>query len=208
MNRDKSPRGSIVCSTRGVEVGEGSVGEFNRKATIVVYIKSGSGNLAKRFHHFCQRNGINARPVWDVGQVVLADRADAYECIGSADALARLVGEDGGERMEAVIEWHFPLNVRAPRCAGTGSGEKTKKLQEMMRPKAQRQLMEDARYTADAVALEKERWVVVDVRGERTFYVKREALIHAGRGEGAGWIHHQTWTKKSGWQTEESIGLQ
>jgi hypothetical protein len=68
----------------------------------------------REFARFCTHWGIHAFPV----QEAIDGRPDAWECIGSVDALERLIAHP------AVVRWHYILNVQPPFGA-QGSGEVT-----------------------------------------------------------------------------------
>jgi hypothetical protein len=105
-----NPRGSIVCPSRPIDIGNGCV-LTGRKPGIVVYVKAGSGRLYREFIRFCDRAGIDTKPVENAD----ADRPTAFECVGSLESLDRLAGHP------SVSRWHYILSVRPP-LAAVGSG--------------------------------------------------------------------------------------
>src|SRR4051812_45299487 len=102
-----NPRGSIVMPSRPVDIG-GGVMVTGRKPGIVVYIDSTAKNR-RELERFCNRNGIDARPV----QFVREDMANAWECIGTVESLERLTNHP------VVTDWHLIIAVAIPR---TGAG--------------------------------------------------------------------------------------
>jgi hypothetical protein len=129
-----SPRGRIVCPTRPVPVG-GAIAT-GAKPGIIVYVKAGSGRLMREFARFCERWGVHRRPA----QEGYGDRPDAWEVLGSVDALERLIGHP------AILNWHYILNVAPPRAA-QGGGEVTDRVRKAIRlarmPKADRLAAEE-----------------------------------------------------------------
>jgi hypothetical protein len=109
----RNPRGRIVMPTRPVPIGGGVV-VTGPKPGIVVYVRAGSGRLMREFDRFCQHWGIFRRPV----QEAIDGRPDAWEVLGSVDALERLIGHP------AIVRWHYVLSVKPPMAA-QGSGEVT-----------------------------------------------------------------------------------
>jgi hypothetical protein len=107
----RNPRGRIVMPTRPIHIGGGVV-ITGPKPGIVVYVRAGSGRLMREFERFCQHWGIFRRPV----QECIDGRPDAWEVLGSVDALERLIGHP------AVIRWHYILSVKPP-VGAQGSGE-------------------------------------------------------------------------------------
>lgn len=105
------PRGRIVCPSRPVHIGGGVV-ITGPKPGLIVYVRAGSGRLMREFHRFCQHWGVHPRPV----QECVPGRPDAWECIGSVDALERLIAHP------AVVRWHYILDVKPP-VGAQGSGE-------------------------------------------------------------------------------------
>jgi hypothetical protein len=85
-----------------------------RKPGLIVYVKAGSGRLMREFDRFCQHWGIYRRPV----QEAIDGRPDAWEVLGSVDALERLIAHP------AVARWHYILSVKPP-VGSQGSGEVT-----------------------------------------------------------------------------------
>ncbi|MBN9522507.1 hypothetical protein J0H58_28960 [bacterium] len=105
-----NPRGSIVMPSRPVDIG-GGVMVTGRKPGIIVYIESTAKNR-RELERFCNRNGIDARPV----QFVREDMANAYECVGTVESLERLTGHP------VVADWHLIIAVAIPRT-GAGAAE-------------------------------------------------------------------------------------
>jgi hypothetical protein len=106
------------------------------KPGLVVYIRARSGRLTKEFHRFCTYHGLHARAV----QAVINDRPDAFEVIGTVDALERLIGHP------AVADFHYILSVRPP-VGAQGSGEVTDRVRKSINrdrlPKADRLAAEE-----------------------------------------------------------------
>jgi hypothetical protein len=129
------PRGRIVMPSRPVHIGGGVV-ITGPKPGLIVYVRAQSGRLMREFHRFCAHNGIHPRPV----QEAVPGRPDAWECIGSIDALERLIGHP------AVMRWHYILDVRAP-VGGQGCGEVTDRVRHAINrdrlPKADRLAAEE-----------------------------------------------------------------
>jgi hypothetical protein len=131
----RNPRGRIVMPTRAVPIGSGVV-ITGAKPGIIVYVRAGSGRLMREFDRFCQHWGIFRRPV----QECIDGRPDAWEVLGSVDALERLIGHP------AVIRWHYVMSVKPPMNA-QGSGEVTDRVRNVIRmtrmPKADRLAAEE-----------------------------------------------------------------
>ena len=129
------PRGSIVMPTRPVHIG-GGVCITGPKPGLIVYVRAGSGRHMREFHRFCSHHGIHPRPV----QESIPGRPDAWECIGSVDALERLIAHP------AVVRWHYILNVKPP-VGGQGGGEVTDRVRQAIRrqrmPKPDRLALEE-----------------------------------------------------------------
>lgn len=131
----REPRGRIVMPTRPVPIGGGVV-ITGAKPGIVVYVRAGSGRLMREFDRFCCHWGIYRRPA----QEAYGDRPDAWEVLGSVDALERLIGHP------AVVRWHYILSVKPP-VGAQGSGEVTDRVRKAVRrqqmPKADRLAWEE-----------------------------------------------------------------
>jgi hypothetical protein len=93
-----------------------------RKPGIIVYVKSGSSRLMRQFHAHSAANGIHGERVQEFPD----ERQEAWECLGSVEALEALTGHP------AVVRWHYILNVRPPRGA-SGSGEVTERVARSIR---------------------------------------------------------------------------
>jgi hypothetical protein len=116
----RNPRGRIVMPTRPVPIGGGVV-ITGAKPGIVVYVRAGSGRLMREFERFCEHWGIFRRPV----QAAVNGRPDAWEVLGSVDALERLIGHP------AVVRWHYILSVKPPLCV-QGAGEVTDRVRRVI----------------------------------------------------------------------------
>jgi hypothetical protein len=116
--------------SRPVHIGGGVV-ITGPKPGIVVFIRARSSKWCREFRRFCDRHGIHPRPV----QECIDGRPDAWECIGSVDALERLIGHP------AVVRWHYILNVKPP-VGAQGAGEVTDRVRRSINrdrlPKADR----------------------------------------------------------------------
>jgi len=140
-----NPRGRIVCPTRPVPIGAAVA--TGAKPGLIVYVRAGSGRLMREFTRFCAHWGIHARPV----QEVIDGRPDAFECIGTVDALERLIGHP------AVTNHHYIMDAKPPLgAAGGGSpdGVNVKRaLRDQRTPKADRLARDETerreRLTAD-----------------------------------------------------------
>src|SRR5947209_16339818 len=131
----REPRGRIVMPTRPVPIGGGVV-ITGAKPGIVVYVKAGSGRLMREFDRFCQVWGLFRRPV----QAAIDGRPDAWEVLGSVDALEPLIGHP------AVVRWHYILSVKPP-VGAQGSGEASDRVRRVINrqrlPKADRLAWEE-----------------------------------------------------------------
>jgi hypothetical protein len=108
-----TPRGSILCPSRKIELGGAVI--TGRKPGILITVKSGSGRLLREFTRYCEHLGVHSFGVQSFSE---NGRSDVFECLGSIDALERLIGH------AAVRDWSYILNVRPPRWAmGTGNAD-------------------------------------------------------------------------------------
>jgi hypothetical protein len=128
-------KGRIVMPTRPVAIG-GAVAT-GAKPGLIVYVRSGSGRLMRKFHRFCAQWGIAARPV----QEVVTGEPDAWEVIGTVESLEALLEHD------AVVRWHYIMAAKPPMgAAGGGSpdGANVKRaLRDQRTPKADRLAREE-----------------------------------------------------------------
>jgi hypothetical protein len=130
-----NPRGRIVMPTRAVPIGGGVV-ITGAKPGIVVYIRANSGRMRREFDRFCGHWGIYRRPV----QEAIDGRPDAWEVLGSVDALERLIGHP------AVVRWHYILSVKPP-VGAQGSADASDRVRKVINrqrlPKADRLAWEE-----------------------------------------------------------------
>jgi hypothetical protein len=109
-----NPRGSIVCPSRPVEI-EGGALVGGRKPGVIVFIPSTAKNR-RELERFCARIGVDAQPV----QYVRDELPNAYECVGSLEALERLTAHP------VVEDWHLIVAVRVPTGAQGSGPEKVR----------------------------------------------------------------------------------
>ena len=125
----RSPRGHIVCPKRAIPLGGAYIS--GPWPGLVIYVRCGSGRLMRELTRFCSHVGIHLRPV----QEVVDGRPDAFEAIGTVDALERLIGHP------AILNWHYILSTPIPRGA-QGSGEVSERVRKVINrqrlPKADR----------------------------------------------------------------------
>jgi hypothetical protein len=75
----------------------------------------------REFHRFCDFWGIFRRAV----QEVIPGRPDAWEVLGSVDALERLIGHP------SVVDYHYILSARPP-VGSQGGGEVTDRVRKVI----------------------------------------------------------------------------
>lgn len=161
-----NPRGSIVCPSRPMAVGGSD--SAGRLPGIIVYIKAGSTRLTRKFHRFCEFNGVEARPVQER---VEDERKEAFECVGSPESLAELIDHP------AIAQWHYILNVRPPRFSNGEIRDKETRIRQNVNPPPANSLpatvhknVRNMLRSRDEREIREERERLNRVRGEKSIY--------------------------------------
>ena len=107
----RAPTGRVQTSVRPVRIAEGVV-VVGRKPMLVCELRVASARNRKAVNFWAEKLGLSLRRV----QVIADDALEAFEVVGSVDALSRFVTFD------FVQSYHLPVATRVG-FVGSGTGE-------------------------------------------------------------------------------------
>ena len=147
-------RGSIVCPSRPIPVGNGFI--TGRKPGIVVYVKALSSRKFREFERFCEHRGIHRTHLQS-----LDDGTTAYECIGTVADLERLAEHP------SIRDWHLIMSVRPPRFSDGVARDKETGVPQSPMPSAPKNVSAAAQRAARMRSMSRAERLAVEVREER-----------------------------------------